>query len=179
MGVLVDDLLLLARLDQGRPLERAPVDVAGLVAVAVEAARAIDPERPIDFDADGPADAPGDEGRLRQVFDNLLDNARVHTPPGTAVHVRVWSAGDAVVVSVRDDGPGLSSEEEAKAFERFYRGDPVRSRSTGGAGLGLSIAGAIVEAHGGTVTASSEEGSGALFEVRLPTRDDGGLDTGA
>ena len=179
MGVLVDDLLLLARLDQGRPLARAPVDVAGLVAVAVEAARAIDPERPIDFDADGPADAPGDEGRLRQVFDNLLDNARVHTPPGTAVHVRVWSAGDAVVVSVRDDGPGLSSEEEAKAFERFYRGDPVRSRSTGGAGLGLSIAGAIVEAHGGTVTASSEEGSGALFEVRLPTRDDGGLDTGA
>jgi signal transduction histidine kinase len=80
---------------------------------------------------------------------------------------------------VRDEGPGLSSEEEAKAFERFYRGDPVRSRSTGGAGLGLSIAGAIVEAHGGTVTASSETGSGALFEVRLPASADGGAQIGA
>jgi two-component system OmpR family sensor kinase len=179
MGVLVDDLLLLARLDQGRPLEREPVDLAGVVAEAVEAARAIDPERPLDFDAEGPADVRGDEGRLRQVVDNLLDNARVHTPPGTAVHVRVRKDDDAVVVAVHDEGPGLSSEEEAKAFERFYRGDPVRSRSTGGAGLGLSIAAAIVEAHGGTLIASSEDGAGAVFEVRLPTRDDGGADTGA
>jgi two-component system OmpR family sensor kinase len=179
MGVLVDDLLLLARLDQGRPLEREPVDLAGVVAEAVEAARAIDPERPLDFDAEGPADVRGDEGRLRQVVDNLLDNARVHTPPGTAVHVRVRRDDDAVVVAVHDEGPGLSSEEEAKAFERFYRGDPVRSRSTGGAGLGLSIAAAIVEAHGGTLITSSEDGAGAVFEVRLPTRDDGGADTGA
>jgi two-component system OmpR family sensor kinase len=179
MGVLVDDLLLLARLDQGRPLEREPVDLAGVVAEAVEAARAIDPDRPFDLEGEGPADVPGDEGRLRQVIDNILDNARVHTPPGTAVHVRVRSAGDAVVVSVHDEGPGLSSEEEAKAFERFYRGDPVRSRSTGGAGLGLSIAASIVEAHGGTLTASSQDGAGAVFEVRLPTRDDGGPDPGS
>jgi two-component system OmpR family sensor kinase len=179
MGVLVDDLLLLARLDQGRPLEREPVDLAGVVAEAVEAARAIDPERPIDLDVQDRTVVLGDRGRLRQVTDNLLDNARVHTPLGTAVHVRVRGTDDSVVVSVRDEGPGLSSEEEAKAFERFYRGDPVRSRSTGGAGLGLSIAGAIVEAHGGTVTASSEEGSGALFEVRLPASGDGGADTGA
>jgi two-component system OmpR family sensor kinase len=176
MGVLVDDLLLLARLDQGRPLEREPVDLAGVVAEAVEAARAIDPERPIDFDAEGSADLPGDEGRLREVIDNLLDNARVHTPPGTAVHVRVKRADGAVVVSVHDEGPGLSSEDGAKVFEPFYRGDPVRSRSTGGAGLGLSIASAIVEAHGGTLTVSSEEGSGALFEVRLPGSDGAGAD---
>jgi two-component system OmpR family sensor kinase len=179
MGVLVDDLLLLARLDQGRPLEREPVDLAGVVAEAVEAARAIDPERPIDFDAETPVEVPGDEGRLRQVVDNLLDNARVHTPPGTAVHVGVRKDGDEIVVSVSDEGPGLSSEEKAKAFERFYRGDPVRSRSTGGAGLGLSIAGAIVEAHGGTVIASSEEGTGALFEVRVPASDGAPADTGA
>jgi two-component system OmpR family sensor kinase len=172
MGVLVDDLLLLARLDQGRPLAREPVDLAGVVAEAVEAARAIDPERPIDFQAETSVEVLGDEGRLRQVVDNLLDNARVHTPPGTAVHVRARRADDAVLVSVRDDGPGLASEVEAKAFERFYRGDPVRSRSTGGAGLGLSIAAAIVEAHGGTVSASSEEGSGALFEVRVPAPGD-------
>jgi two-component system OmpR family sensor kinase len=170
MGILVDDLLLLARLDQGRPLEREPVELAGVVAEAVEGARVIDSEHPIDFDAEVPAGVLGDEGRLRQVIDNLLDNARVHTPPGTAVRVRVGTDGDDVVLSVRDEGPGLSSEGEARAFERFYRGDPVRSRATGGAGLGLSIVAAIVEAHGGSVRASSSDGPGARFEIRLPAR---------
>jgi two-component system, OmpR family, sensor kinase len=172
MGVLVDDLLLLARLDQGRPLEREPVDVARVVTDGVESARAIEPDRPLDLQTKGPAIVSGDEGRLRQVLDNLLDNVRVHTPAGTPVHVRVTTEDGEVVLSVRDEGPGLSPEEESKAFERFYRGDPVRSRSTGGAGLGLSIAAAIVEAHDGTVTVSSTEGSGAVFEVRLPALDE-------
>ena len=168
MGVLVDDLLLLARLDQGRPLERQPVDLSVVVSEAVEAARTIDPTRPIDLDANGVASVIGDEGRLRQVVDNLLDNARVHTPEGTPVHVVVRHDEDGIALVVRDEGPGLSDEAAAKVFERFYRDDPMRSRSTGGAGLGLSIAEAIVEAHGGTIVLSSTDGSGASFEVHLP-----------
>ena len=167
MGVLVDDLLLLARLDQGRPLEREPVDLQAVVTEAVESARAIDPDRPVDLTIHDDVRLVGDEARLRQVLDNLLENARVHTPDGTPVHVRVASDGTDIVISVRDEGPGLSAEDATKAFERFYRGDPVRSRATGGSGLGLSIAAAIVDAHGG-ITAASHEGSGATFEVRIP-----------
>jgi two-component system OmpR family sensor kinase len=174
MGVLVDDLLLLARLDQGRPIEQEVVDLAAVARDAVEGARAIEPERPITVDADGPAEVIGDEGRLRQVIDNLLDNTRVHTPVTTPVEVRVRTEADTVILSVHDHGPGLSAEATAKVFERFYRGDPGRSRSTGGAGLGLSIAAAIVESHGGTIDVSSPEEGGASFVVRLPrrTRDD-------
>ena len=169
MGVLVDDLLLLARLDQGRPLEREPFDLTEVVRVAVEGFRAIEPDRPVDLEVDGTAELLGDEGRLRQVVDILLDNARVHTATGTPVHVRVGARTGDVVLSVEDDGPGLSEEQREKAFERFFRGDPGRSRSTGGAGLGLSIATAIVEAHGGTISVSSPDGGGARFEVRLPS----------
>jgi two-component system OmpR family sensor kinase len=170
MGVLVDDLLLLARLDQGRPFEREVVDLAAVARDAVEGARAIEPERSITVDADGPAEVIGDEGRLRQVIDNLLDNTRVHTPVATPVEVRVRTEADTVVLSVHDHGPGLSAEATAKVFERFYRGDPGRSRSTGGAGLGLSIVAAIVESHGGTIDVSSPEEGGASFVVRLPRR---------
>jgi two-component system OmpR family sensor kinase len=169
MGVLVDDLLLLARLDQGRALEREPLDLAEVVAEAVEGFRAIEPERPIELETDGRSQLVGDEGRLRQVVDILLDNARVHTNTGTPVHVRVGGGDGDVVLSVEDEGPGLSEEQREKAFERFYRGDPGRSRSTGGAGLGLSIATAIVEAHGGSISASSPGAGGARFEVRLPS----------
>ena len=168
MGVLVDDLLLLARLDQGRPLEREPVDLAEVIAEAVEGFRAVEPGRPIDLEVDVRSTLIGDEGRLRQVVDILLDNARVHTATGTPVRIRLGADDGDVVLSVHDEGPGLSEEQQEKAFERFYRGDPGRSRSTGGAGLGLSIATAIVEAHGGTISASSPEGGGARFEVRLP-----------
>jgi two-component system OmpR family sensor kinase len=168
MGVLVDDLLLLARLDEGRPLEREPVDVSRIVADAVEGARAIEPDRPIDLELEGGAIVLGDADRLRQVLDNLLDNARVHTPTASPVHVNVGREGDVVVLSVSDEGPGLAAEAAERVFERFYRGDPVRSSSTGGAGLGLSIVWAIVQAHGGEVRASSPEGAGATFEVRLP-----------
>jgi two-component system OmpR family sensor kinase len=169
MGVLVDDLLLLARLDQGRPLEREEVDLARIAADAAESARAIEPERPITLALNGPAIVMGDEGRLRQVVDNLLDNTRVHTPKGTPVRLTISQADDWVVLSVADGGPGLSSDVVPRVFERFYRGDPTRSRGTGGAGLGLSIVSAIVESHGGEVEASSN-GSGATFEVRLPAR---------
>jgi two-component system OmpR family sensor kinase len=168
MGILVDDLLLLARLDQGRPLQRAPVDLVAVATEAVGSARAVEPERPIELQVDGPAFVLGDEGRLRQVVDNLLDNVRVHTPARTPVHVELGSEGDAVVLSVTDEGPGLTPDALDRAFERFYRGDPARSRTTGGAGLGLSIVAAIVEAHGGTARATNPPGGGARFEVSLP-----------
>jgi two-component system OmpR family sensor kinase len=168
MGLLVDDLLLLARLDQGRPLEREPVDVSRIVADAVEGARAIEPDRAIDLEAEREAVVLGDADRLRQVVDNILENARVHTPTGSPVHVDVGRRGEVVVVSVTDEGPGLTREATEHAFERFYRGDPARSRTRGGVGLGLSIVSAIVEAHGGEVRVASSEGAGATFEVRLP-----------
>jgi two-component system OmpR family sensor kinase len=168
MGVLVDDLLLLARLDQGRPLERAPVDLAAIVTDAVHDARAAAPDREISLSADGPVEVAGDELRLRQVVANLLDNARAHTPAGTPVSVRLSRDGESATLQVSDRGPGLSPAEAERIFERFYRGDSSRSRSSGGAGLGLSIASAIVEAHGGRITTVSTPGEGATFVVTLP-----------
>jgi two-component system, OmpR family, sensor kinase len=170
MGVLVDDLLLLARLDQGRPLDLAEVDLGAVARDAVETARAIDAERRLDLEVEGDTRLLGDEGRLRQVVENLLTNVRTHTPAGTAARVRVRRDGEAVMLSVADDGPGIQADTAGRVFERFYRGDPSRSRATGGAGLGLSIVAAIVEAHGGTVVASSGEGEGATFEARFPIR---------
>jgi two-component system OmpR family sensor kinase len=167
MGVLVDDLLLLARLDQGRPLERRPVDVTVLAGEAVEGARAIDPKRAIELDAPTSTVITGDAGRLRQVLDNLIENARVHTPAGTKTTVTAKPAHDgAVTLSVADDGPGMDADVAARAFERFYRGDPARARATGGAGLGLSIVAAIVEAHGGSVRVVNT--SGTEIVVTLP-----------
>jgi two-component system, OmpR family, sensor kinase len=169
MGVLVDDLLLLARIDQGRPLEREPVDVAEVAADAVDAARAIEPGRDVALDTVGDATIEGDRGRLRQVFDNLLDNARGHTAAGTPVRVTVRREGDSVSVVVADEGPGLSPEARERAFERFYRDDDARSRETGGAGLGLAIVAAIVGAHGGEVSVG-EPTTGTAFELRFPVR---------
>ena len=168
MGTLVDDLLLLARLDQGRPLERAPVDLAAIARDAVRDARAVDPERSVEAAVDGPVPVLGDDGRLRQVAANLVGNALVHTPPGTAVTVRATRDGDRAVLEVTDAGPGLPPEVAAHAFERFYRGDPSRSRHRGGSGLGLAIVQATVEAHGGTVALRSAPGAGTTVRVELP-----------
>jgi two-component system OmpR family sensor kinase len=168
MGELVEELLLLARLDQGLPLEREPVDVAAVVDAAVDAARAADPERPIDIDSQSPLVVLGAEFRLRQVVDNLLTNARVHTLPGTAIHVRLTTEDEQVVLEVADNGPGVPAEEADRIFERFYRTDRSRTRSQGGVGLGLAIVRSIVEAHGGAVVYRPRPGGGSVFQVALP-----------
>ena len=167
MTVLVEDLLLLARLDEGRPLEREPVELDEVVSEAVDAAVAVDPDRPVDLEAD-PVVVLGDRDRLRQVLDNLLSNVRAHTPAGSPVRVRVGSENGLAVVEVADSGPGLTSDETARVFERFYRSDSSRSRATGGVGLGLSIVAAVAEAHGGAVSAHSTPGDGATFRITFP-----------
>ncbi|HTY72988.1 MAG TPA: HAMP domain-containing sensor histidine kinase [Actinomycetes bacterium] len=176
MGLLVDDLLLLARLDQQRPLRSQPVDLAHLAAEAVEDARTADPQRTYALrEETEEAIVLGDADRLHQVLANLLTNARQHCPPGTRVDVRltrtVPEAGGSppvawVQVDVTDDGPGLDPEQLGRVFERFYRGDSARTR--GGSGLGLSIVSAVVEAHGGQVGASSVLGRGTTFSFRIP-----------
>jgi two-component system OmpR family sensor kinase len=170
MGVLVDDLLLLARLDQGRPLDRRPVDLTRVAADAVADALAVEPARPITLHTAGAGTVVlGDELRLRQVAANLLANARQHTPPTAAVRVGVRGDNGSVVLEVADDGPGLFPEEAAKVFERFYRADPSRNRNQGGTGLGLSIVAAVAEAHGGQARVESVPGHGARFWVELPS----------
>ncbi|HYT40272.1 MAG TPA: HAMP domain-containing sensor histidine kinase [Acidimicrobiia bacterium] len=170
MGLLVDDLLLLARLDQGRPLETAPLAFDRLVDDAVRDARAVEPDRPIDLTAEA-VTVVGDDHRLRQVIGNLLANARLHTPPGTPVHVSLRAGGDRVRLEVADEGPGLAPEVAARVFERFYRGDPARTRARGGSGLGLSIVAAVAEAHGGRVSVDTAPGAGARFVVDLPLQE--------
>jgi two-component system OmpR family sensor kinase len=168
MGELVEELLLLARLDQGLPLEREPVDVSALVDAAVDAARAADPERPIDVESMGQLIVLGSESRLRQVVDNLLGNARVHTPAGTPIVVRLAAEDRQVVLEVADDGPGVPAEEGDRIFERFYRTDRSRTRSQGGVGLGLAIVRSVVEAHGGAVGYRARPGGGSVFRIALP-----------
>jgi two-component system, OmpR family, sensor kinase len=171
MSHLVEDLLLLARLDEGRPLEVEPVDLVALAAESAATARTVGPSWPVLLAATEPVEVLGDELRLRQVVDNLLANVRVHTPPGTTATVRIRRDGAHAVVSVVDDGPGLSEDERHRIFQRFFRADPSRSRDHGGAGLGLAIVDAIVRAHGGTVTVSTAPSGGAEFTVRLPAAD--------
>jgi two-component system OmpR family sensor kinase len=168
MGLLVGDLLLLARLDQGRPLEATPVDLTTLAGEAVDTAHAMEPGRPLALEAPAVVTVTGDGERLRQVIDNLLANVRAHTPTEASAVVRVRQERDAAVLEVADSGPGLSPEQAAHVFERFYRGDPSRSRDHGGAGLGLAIVAAIVEAHDGTVAVESAPGAGTTFRITLP-----------
>jgi two-component system, OmpR family, sensor kinase len=178
MGLLVEDLLLLARLDQQRPLDRRPVDLLALATEAVNDARAVAPDRRIELElgADGDGGGPlvvlGDEDRLRQVIANLMSNALTHTPAGSPIELRAGTrrgdgAGSAAI-EVVDHGAGLSEQDAERVFERFYRADPARTRDHGGAGLGLSIVGALVAAHGGTVEVRSQPGRGAAFRVLLP-----------
>ena len=168
MDRLVNDLLTLARLDEGVPMESTPVELVALISDAVRTATAVGPEWPVRFWAAHPVEVIGDRDRLRQVIDNLLANVRAHTPAGTTTTVRVDQVGDEAEVEVRDTGPGMPAEEAQRVFERFYRADPARARTSGGSGLGLSIVAAIVAAHGGTVTATSAPGQGMLISVRIP-----------
>jgi two-component system OmpR family sensor kinase len=168
MGRLVEDLLLLAHLDQHQPLDTDPVDLAELASDAVSDLRAVDPDHPVTLDAPGPVIVEGDERRLRQVLANLLGNARVHTPSGTPVHVAVTAVDGAARVTVADEGPGIDADHRRRIFERFYRADKSRARSRGGTGLGLSIVAGVVAAHAGRVDIASREGQGTTFMVQLP-----------
>jgi two-component system OmpR family sensor kinase len=168
MEHLVADLLLLARLDEGRPMEQRSVDLVALCAEAVHTAATVGPDWPVRFSASTPIEVMGDATSLRQVVDNLLGNVRAHTPAGTETRVTVEPELGGAVITVSDNGPGMEPEEAAHIFERFYRSDPSRSRTHGGAGLGLSIVSAIVASHGGTVSAEGRVGEGATFTVHLP-----------
>ena len=174
MSVMVDDLLLLARLDQGRQLEQQPVDLSKVVREAVDAARTADPGHPVIAEVDPAIEVAGDAGRLRQVVDNLLGNAQVHTPPGTPVHVAVERRDGHAVIRVADEGPGLSDEAAEHVFDRFYRGPDARGRP--GTGLGLSIVGALAAAHGGVARVVRGAKVGSVFEVELPLGDMNGSD---
>ncbi|MFF4802010.1 sensor histidine kinase [Streptomyces sp. NPDC001351] len=171
MGEMVDEMLLLARLDAGRPLERQPVDLTMLVLDAVTDARAAGPEHRWELDLpEEPVTVTGDRHRLHQVVANLLANARLHTPAGTKVTVTLETADSAAVLHVHDDGPGIPADVQPGVFERFTRADHRRraDASGGGAGLGLSIVAAVTEAHGGSVEVQSRPGS-TTFTVRIST----------
>jgi two-component system OmpR family sensor kinase len=170
MGLLVEDMLLLARLDQQRPLEFAAVDLIPLATDAVTDARALSPDHAVELvvrDGEPPV-VVGDEQRLRQIVTNLVSNALRHTPAGTSVTVTVGVTGADAVLEVADTGPGMPPEDAERVFERFYRADPARARGQGGSGLGLSIVSALVRAHRGTVELTTSPGAGATFRVQLP-----------
>jgi two-component system OmpR family sensor kinase len=169
MAALVDDLLLLARLDQGRPLAQEPVDVAAIVRELGADARLLEASRPIEIDVpDEPVVVIGDDGRLRQLLTNLLANVRRHTAPRTRCTLRVQTVGADVQVTVTDDGDGMNPVDAAHAFDRFYRADASRSRDSGGSGLGLAIAKAIVDAHRGEIELATAPGTGTRVTIRLP-----------
>jgi two-component system OmpR family sensor kinase len=170
MGSLVEDLLLLARIDQAREMESKPVNLSEVVESAVASARAAGPNHPVTFTGNSEElFALGDEARIHQVVANLLANARAHTPAGTAIDVSIERADDGIRIAVSDNGPGLSVEDQKKIFERFYRADTSRVRVDGeGSGLGLSIVDAVMKAHGGSVSVQSELGKGATFTLFFP-----------
>ena len=171
MGLLVEDLLLLARLDAQRPLEHHRVDLLALASDAVHDAQSIAPQRRIRmevFDGPGTPEVLGDEARLRQVLSNLMANALQHTPETAGVTVRVGTDGPDAVIEVCDQGPGMSTEDAQRVFERFYRADSSRTRASGGTGLGLSIVDSLVYAHGGRVAVATSPGQGCRFRVSLP-----------
>jgi two-component system OmpR family sensor kinase len=177
MGGLVEDMLMLARLDEQRPIERRPADLLSLAADAVQDARIVAPSRAIDLTVDAGTAflVLGDEARLRQVISNLMSNALTHTPEGSPISVRILAGQQAgnppvpsAVLEVTDHGPGLTPEQASRVFERFYRADQARDRRTGGSGLGLAIVDALVAAHDGTVSVDTSPGRGATFRITLP-----------
>ena len=172
MGLLVEDLLLLARLDESRPAQFEPLDLAVLVADAVADARALAPQSDFALSPGRPAWVLGDEPRLRQVLANLFANIRAHTASTDPVRVDCRIIGDEVLVEVADQGPGMAPDVAASAFDRFARGNSARSPREGGAGLGLSIAAAIVSAHGGEIDLTSEPDVGTTVAFRVPAAPD-------
>jgi len=170
MGSLVEDLLLLARLDQAREMERLPVDIAKVTRDAVASAQVAGPGHPISLTGDvDELYTLGDQHRIHQVVANLLANARTHTPAGTAIAVSIAQSSDGVRIAVSDSGPGLSDEDQRRIFERFYRADSSRVRNDGeGSGLGLSIVDAVMNAHRGSVSVDSEVGKGSTFTLFFP-----------
>ena len=186
MGLLVEDLLMLARLDEQRPLEETPVDVLAIATDAVHDIRAVATDHRVELEVLPHSAAPvviGDDARLRQVVANLVNNAVTHTPPGTGVTVRVGTMDEAdgrwVMLEVADSGPGLGIADAERVFERFYRADRSRTRASGGSGLGLSIVAALVAAHNGTVNVDTAPGAGTTFRVRLPHIDNASAQLGA
>ena len=168
MGYLVEDLLLLARMDQSRELVLVDLDLSSLVTEAVTSAQAAGPDHPITSEIAHNIHTQGDADKVYQVVTNLLANARAHTPAGTAIHVSTYATKDGSYVSVGDNGPGLSAEDQLHVFERFYRVDSSRQRSSDdGSGLGLSIVDEVMKAHGGTVSVASEPGKGATFTLHF------------
>lgn len=168
MGSLVEDLLMLARMDQSREIVMADVDLSTLIKEAVTSAQVAGPEHPITSDIAHDVHTQGDSDKIYQVVTNLLANARAHTPAGTAIHVATYSADDGTYVTVADKGPGLTAEDQQHVFERFYRVDTSRQRSSSdGSGLGLSIVDEVMKAHGGSVSVSSEPGNGATFTLHF------------
>jgi two-component system, OmpR family, sensor kinase len=168
MGRLVEDLLLLARFDTEPRLDRRDVDLASLAAQAVLAARIVNPDRPVTLVADDPVIVYADEERLRQVIDNLIGNAMVHTPPPSPIAVSVTSTAGTGEIVVADNGPGMTEEQAVHVFQRFYRTDDARARVRGGTGLGLAIAASLAAAHDGDITVDTQPGKGTAFRVRLP-----------
>ena len=170
MATLVEDLLLLARLDQSRAIEFNPVDLVHVIEEVVASASAAGPSHPITVEMPKELFILGDSGRIYQVMTNLLANARVHTPADTSIHVLARQEDDGVYISVADNGPGLSEEDQKRIFERFFRADPSRQRtSQEGSGLGLSIVDSVMQAHGGKVGVVSKTGQGTTFTLFFPT----------
>jgi len=160
--------LMLARIDQSREIVMADVDLSTLIKEAVTSAQVAGPEHPITADIAHDVHTQGDSDKIYQVVTNLLANARAHTPAGTAIHVATYSTDDGTYVTVADKGPGLTAEDQQHVFERFYRVDTSRQRSSSdGSGLGLSIVDEVMKAHGGSVSVSSVPGNGATFTLHF------------
>ncbi len=172
MRELVEELLLLAHLDEGRPLANARLDLNEITVDAISAARAVSPEWPIVLRAASLVIIDGDSSRIRQVIDNLLANVRTHTPAGTSTVVALDTRDGRGVITVSDNGPGMTADEAAHVFERFYRADPSRSRSSGGAGLGMAIVDALVRAHRGVIQLDTAPGRGVTVTISLPLSAD-------
>jgi two-component system OmpR family sensor kinase len=168
LSTLIDELLLLARVDKRGLMRREPVDLVALAGEAVQSALVLGPSWPLTMSAPRPVEVIGDPIALRQIIDNLLANVRGHTPAGTAARVRIFADGDEIVLEVADEGPGLAEAEAERVFERFYRADPWQPRARGGTGLGLSVVAALAQAHGARTELHTRPGSGAKFRVIFP-----------